>query len=267
MKIGIVGCAGRMGQMLIKEVLDNPHTQLSSAVEAPNNPALGYDPGLLVGGNATGLTITNDTTELFLTSDAVIDFTAPKITLIHAQLAADTRTALIIGTTGFQPDQQTKLEAFSENTFIFQAANFSVGVNLLIGLSEQVGALLGSEYDAEILEMHHKHKLDAPSGTALALGKAIAKGRGVSLEDVTGPPRLGVTGARQPGDIGFATLRGGAVIGDHTVMFAAAGERIELTHKASERSIYSAGAVRAALWGQTQGKGLYGMPEMLGFLR
>jgi 4-hydroxy-tetrahydrodipicolinate reductase len=267
MKIGIVGCAGRMGQMLIKEVLGNPKTHLFSSTEAPNNPALGSDPGLLVGGDATGLTITDDANELFSNSDAVIDFTAPKITLLHAQLAAESHTALIVGTTGFQPDQQAKLESFSENTFIFQAANFSIGVNLLIGLSEQVGALLGNDYDAEILEMHHKHKIDAPSGTALALGKAVAKGRGVNLEDVTEPTRLGITGIRSSGGIGFASLRGGAVVGDHTVMFAAGGERIELTHKASERKIYSAGAVRAALWSQTQGNGFYGMPEMLGFDR
>jgi 4-hydroxy-tetrahydrodipicolinate reductase len=267
MKIGIVGCAGRMGQMLIKEVINNPNTHLFSSTEAPNNPAIGRDPGLLVGGDPTGLTITDDATELFSISDAVIDFTAPEITLMHAQLAADTHTALIVGTTGFQPDQQAKLQAFSSKTFIFQAANFSVGINLLIGLSEQVGALLGNEYDAEILEMHHKHKVDAPSGTALALGNAVATGRGVKLSDVTEPVRLGIIGARKLGGIGFAALRGGAVIGDHTVMFTADGERIELTHKASERSIYSAGAVRAALWSQTQGNGFYGMPEMLGFHR
>jgi len=267
MKIGIVGCAGRMGKMLIKEVIDNPSTQLFGCTEAPNNPTIGKDPGLLVGGDPTGLKITDEAAELFSNSDAVIDFTTPKTTLMHAQLAADTHTGLIVGTTGFQPDQQAKLQALSTNTFIFQAANFSVGVNLLIGLSEQVGALLGDEYDTEILEMHHKHKVDAPSGTALALGRAVAKGRGVKLSDVTEPDRLGITGARKIGGIGFAALRGGAVIGDHTVMFAADGERIELTHKASERSIYSGGAVRAALWSQTQDYGFYGMPEMLGFQR
>jgi 4-hydroxy-tetrahydrodipicolinate reductase len=218
-----------------------------------------------VGEGATGLTVTDNAIELFSNSDAVIDFTAPKITLMHAKLAAETHTALIIGTTGFHSSQQAKLEAFSSSAFIFQAANFSVGVNLLIGLSEQVGSLLGDDYDAEVLEMHHKHKVDAPSGTALALGKAVAKGRNVNLDDVTEPVRLGITGARKRGGIGFTALRGGAVIGDHTVMFAADGERIELTHKASERNIYSAGAVRAALWSQTQSNGFYGMPEMLGF--
>jgi 4-hydroxy-tetrahydrodipicolinate reductase len=265
MKIGIAGCAGRMGQMLIREVLDNPNTQLFSTTEAPNSPALGCDPGILIGGDSTGLKITDDATELFSNSDAVIDFTAPKITLMHAQLASDTHTALIVGATGFLPHQQAKLEAFSADTFIFQAANFSLGVNLLIGLSKQVGALLGNDYDAEILEMHHKHKVDAPSGTALALGKAIAEGREVDLDNVSVRARHGITGARKPGSIGFATLRGGAVIGDHTVMFAADGERIELTHKASARNIYSAGAVRAALWSQTKGNGFYGMQEMLGF--
>jgi 4-hydroxy-tetrahydrodipicolinate reductase len=265
MKIGIVGCAGRMGQMLIKEVLGNPRATLIGATEAPNSTVLGHDPGLLAGGVATDLKITEDAKALFANADAVIDFTAPKVTLMHAKLAADNFTALIVGTTGFEPDQQTQLEAFGANAFIFQAANFSVGVNLLMGLSEQVGSLLGNDYDAEILEMHHKNKVDAPSGTALALGKAVAKGRGVNLDAVSKRVRDGITGARTPGDIGFATLRGGAVIGDHTVMFAADGERVELTHKASDRTIYSAGAVRAAIWSQSQGNGFFGMRHMLGF--
>lgn len=265
MKIGIVGCAGRMGQMLIKEVLAEPKATLSGATEAPGSDTLGQDPGLLVGEDATGLTISDDAKALFETSDAVIDFTAPKVTLMHAALAAETKTALVVGTTGFDTDLQKELESFGANGFVFQAANFSIGVNLLLGLSEQVGALLDNDYDAEILEMHHKHKVDAPSGTALALGRAVAKGRGVDLDQVAERVRDGITGARTPGDIGFATLRGGAVIGDHTVMFSSDGERIELTHKASDRSIYSAGAVRAALWSPSQGPGFYGMRDMLGF--
>lgn len=265
MKIGIVGCAGRMGQMLIKEVLTNAGCSLSGATEAPGSAALGQDPGLLVGDHATGLEIATDAKALFLASDAVIDFTAPKVTLMHAELAGETDTALIVGTTGFEADAQAKLETFGSSACVFQAANFSIGINLLLGLSEQVGTLLGDDYDAEILEMHHKHKVDAPSGTALALGKAVAKGRGVDLGAVAERVRDGITGARRAGDIGFATLRGGAVIGDHTVMFAAEGERIELTHKASDRTIYSVGAVRAALWCEGRGRGFYGMREMLGF--
>lgn len=265
MKIGIVGCAGRMGQMLIKEVLANPDTNLSGATEAPGSPHLGEDPGALVGADPTGLAISDNAQALFEASDAVIDFTAPQVTLMHAQLAADTQTALVIGTTGFDADAQTQLESFGEKAVLFQAANFSVGVNLLLGLSEQVGALLGNDYDAEILEMHHKHKVDAPSGTALALGRAVAKGRGVDLDQVAERVRDGITGARTPGDIGFATLRGGAVIGDHTVMFSSDGERIELTHKASDRSIYSTGAVRAALWCKGRKNGFYGMRDLLGF--
>lgn len=265
MKIGIVGCAGRMGQMLIKEVLAEPKCTLSGVTEAPGNGVLGQDPGLLVGEEPTGLKISDDARALFEASDAVIDFTAPKVTLMHAALAADTNSALIVGTTGFDAGAQKELESFGSRAFIFQAANFSIGVNLLLGLSEQVGALLGDDYDAEILEMHHKHKVDAPSGTALALGRAVAKGRGVDLDQVSERVRDGITGARTPGDIGFATLRGGAVIGDHTVMFSSDGERIELTHKASDRSIYSAGAIRAALWSQSQGPGFYGMRELLGF--
>jgi len=265
MKIGIVGCAGRMGQMLIKEVLANPKATLAGATEAPDSAALGQDPGSLVGETATGLKISDDAEALFKAADAVIDFTAPKVTLHHAELAAVHKAALIVGTTGFETEQQAALEAFGAKAFIFQAANFSIGVNLLLGLSQQVGRLLGDEYDAEILEMHHKHKVDAPSGTALALGKAVAKGRGVDLDTVAQRTRDGITGARKAGDIGFATLRGGDVIGDHTVMFAADGERIELTHKASNRTIYSAGAVRAALWSEGQGHGYFGMRDMLGF--
>ncbi len=265
MKIGIVGCAGRMGQMLIKEVLANPKAELAGATEAPGSAALGHDPGSLVGEAATGLVIGDDADALFKAADAVIDFTAPKVTLNHAEQAAAHKTALVVGTTGFEADQQAALQAFGKKAFVFQAANFSIGVNLLLGLSQQVGALLGDEYDAEILEMHHKHKVDAPSGTALALGQAVAKGRGVDLDAVAQRTRDGITGARKAGDIGFATLRGGDVIGDHTVMFAADGERIELTHKASNRSIYSAGAVRAALWSAGRGPGFYGMRDMLGF--
>ncbi|NQW02017.1 MAG: 4-hydroxy-tetrahydrodipicolinate reductase [Rhodospirillales bacterium] len=265
MKIGIVGCGGRMGRMLIKQVLDHPACTLAGASEAPGNGALGQDPGVLVGSPATGLVIGDDAKALFQVSDGVIDFTAPQVTLAHAALAAETRTALIVGTTGFDAAAQAALAAFAARTVIFQAANFSIGVNLLLGLSEQVGRLLGNEYDAEILEMHHKHKVDAPSGTALALGRAVASGRGVDLDAVAERVRDGITGARTPGDIGFATLRGGAVIGDHTVMFAADGERIELTHKASDRSIYSSGAVRAALWCQGRDPGFYGMRDLLGF--
>ena len=265
MKIGIVGCAGRMGQMLIKEILANANCTLAGATEAPGSPALRQDPGLLAGVEETGLAIGDDASVLFAASDAVIDFTAPKVSLMHAGLAAKSNSALVVGTTGFDASEQAELEALGERAFIFQAANFSIGVNLLLGLSEQVGALLGDDYDAEILEMHHKHKVDAPSGTALALGKAVAKGRGVDLEAVADRVRDGITGARTPGHIGFATLRGGAVIGDHTVMFSADGERIELTHKASDRTIYSAGAVRAALWSEGRGHGFYGMREMLGF--
>jgi 4-hydroxy-tetrahydrodipicolinate reductase len=265
MKIGIVGCAGRMGRMLLAEILGNDKTTLAGATEAPGNDVLGQDPGTLVGLDTTGLAISDDADRLFDASDAVIDFTAPKVTLGHAELAVSHKTILVVGTTGFEAHEQTQLEAFSDTAVVFQAANFSVGVNLLLGLSEQVGTLLGDDFDAEILEMHHKHKVDAPSGTALALGKAVAKGRGVDLDTVAQRSRDGITGARKAGDIGFATLRGGAVIGDHTVMFAAGGERIELTHKASNRAIYSAGAVRATLWCEGKANGFYDMKEMLGF--
>ena len=263
MKIGIVGCAGRMGLMLIQEVLANSRTTLAGGTE-PGGAAVGQDLGLLAGTIPAAVAVTTDTKALFAASDAVIDFTTPAAAKIHAELAAATGKALIIGTTGLGDDARAAIAAAAKKTVIIQAANMSVGVNVLLALTEKLAATLGPEYDIDILEMHHRHKVDAPSGTALVLGEAAAKGRKVSLKDVARTTRDGQVGARPLGEIGFATLRGGDVVGDHTVVFAGDGERIEITHKASSRVIFAKGALRAALWTKGRVPGLYSMRDVLG---
>ncbi|MCH7864151.1 MAG: 4-hydroxy-tetrahydrodipicolinate reductase [Proteobacteria bacterium] len=273
MKIGIVGCAGRMGRMLISEVLATEGCSLAGGTEMPGSDAMGEDLGVLAGlaglagidpSGLLGLLVGEDPGVLFGDADAVVDFTAPDATLAHARLAGETGTALIVGTTGLEARHMEALQAASAKAAIVQAANMSVGVNLLLGLTEQVAAVLGDDYDIEITEMHHRHKVDAPSGTALALGRAAAKGRGVDLEKVSQRVRDGQTGERNPGDIGFAVMRGGDTAGEHTVVFAGDGERVELTHKAGSRAIFARGAVMAALWTEGRGPGLYSMRDVLG---
>jgi len=265
MKIGIVGVAGRMGRMLAAEVLATEGVELSGGTEAPGSEFIGADLGALVGAADTGLVVTDRAETVIETADVIIDFTAPTVTLAHAELAASHGTALVIGTTGFSAEQLSALRKFGDGNVIVHAANFSVGVNLLLGLTEQAASILGEDYDIEIVEMHHRHKVDAPSGTALALGEAAATGRKVNLDDVSTRVRDGITGPRPSGNIGFATLRGGGVVGEHTVMFAADGERFELTHKAADRGVFAAGAVRAAKWAASQVPGYYSMRDVLGF--
>ena len=264
MKIGIVGCAGRMGRMLCTAVLDTRGCSLAGGTERPGGDAVGRDLGELLGRATVGVQVIDDARALFDVADAVIDFTAPAATVQHAGFAAETGTVLIVGTTGLSKDDEAALRAAGDRTAIVYAPNFSVGVNLLMALTERAAAILGDDYDLEIVEMHHRRKVDAPSGTALGLGRSAAKGRGVELEQVWCKARDGHTGARRKGEIGFATLRGGDVIGDHTVMFAAEEERIELTHKASTRAVFAKGAVRAALWAKGQPAGLYSMRDVLG---
>jgi 4-hydroxy-tetrahydrodipicolinate reductase len=264
MKIGIVGCAGRMGRMLMNAVADAEGCSLVGGSERQGSDAIGRDLGELMGRGAMGLTVTDDAAALFAAADAVIDFTAPAATLAHAALAADMGKVLVVGTTGLAADGEAELRAAALRTSIVYAPNFSVGVNLLMALTERAAATLGDDYDIEIVEMHHRHKVDAPSGTALGLGRAAAKGRAVPLDAVWCKARDGHTGARPKGEIGFATLRGGDVVGDHSVIFAAEGERIELTHKASSRAVFAKGAVRAALWAFGRSPGLYSMRDVLG---
>jgi 4-hydroxy-tetrahydrodipicolinate reductase len=264
MKIGIVGCAGRMGRMLVQTVLETPGAELAGGTETEGGPFIGQDVAALAGGKPGGLPVSADAEALFAAADAVIDFTLPTATVSHAKLAARHKTCLVLGTTGLKAPEQEAVEAAALAVPVVQAANFSVGVNLLLGLTQQVAALLGEDFDIEIVEMHHRHKVDAPSGTALALGRAAAEGRGVDLAQVWQKVRDGHTGERKPGDIGFATLRGGDVVGDHTVLFAGPAERVELTHKAGSRAIFARGAVRAALWTGDQHPGLYSMRDVLG---
>ncbi|CAA7616272.1 4-hydroxy-tetrahydrodipicolinate reductase [Magnetospirillum sp. UT-4] len=264
MKIGIVGCAGRMGRMLMEAVLAAEGCALAGGTERPGSDAVGRDAGELLGRGDLDALIGDDPRRLFETSDAVIDFTAPAATVLHAALAAETGRVLVVGTTGLSKDAEAHLQAAADRTPVVYAPNFSVGITLLMALTERAAAILGDDYDIEIVEMHHRHKVDAPSGTALGLGRAAAKGRAVALDGVWCKSRDGHTGARPRGEIGFATLRGGDVVGDHTVMFAAEGERVELTHKASSRAVFAKGAVRAALWAHGKPPGLYTMRDVLG---
>lgn len=264
MKIGIVGCAGRMGKMLVNAVLDTEGCQLAGGTEREGGGAVGRDVAELAGRAPQGVQVVEDARTLFEVADAVIDFTAPAATVQHAAIAAETNTVLIVGTTGLSKEDEAALAKAAERVAVVYAPNFSVGVNLLMALTERAAAILGDDYDLEIVEMHHRRKVDAPSGTALGLGRAAAKGRAVELEQVWCKSRDGHTGARRKGEIGFATLRGGDVIGDHTVMFAAEEERVELTHKASTRAVFAKGAVRAARWAEGKPAGLYSMRDVLG---
>ena len=264
MNIGIVGCGGRMGRMLIETVMATDGAALAGGTEQAGSPFVGQDLGLLVGSKTVGAVVMDDARALFDASDVVIDFTVPAATAAHAALAFDTRTAMVIGTTGLSPEQQSAVQGGSETAAIVQAGNMSLGVNLLVGLARQAAELLGPDYDIEIVEMHHKHKIDAPSGTALMLGKAAAEGRGIDHDANAVLSREGQTGARPDQAIGYATLRGGDVVGDHTVIFAGPSERVELTHRASSREIFARGAVRAAMWCEGRAPGLYSMRDVLG---
>ena len=262
--IGVIGAAGRMGRTLVQTIQETEGCRLAGGVETAGHPDLGRDLGELAGLKPLGLALGADCAALIAESQAVIEFSSPAATLSHAAMTAEAGCGHVIGTTGLDDSQQATLAAAAARTAIMQAPNMSLGVNLLMALTEQVAGALDPDYDIEVVEMHHRHKVDAPSGTALGLGRAAAAGRGVSLDSVADRGRDGQTGARRRGDIGFAALRGGDVVGDHTVVFAADGERLELTHKASSRAIYARGAVRAALWLQGQPAGLYGMKDVLG---
>jgi 4-hydroxy-tetrahydrodipicolinate reductase len=264
MRLVVVGAGGRMGRMLIKAVCEAHGCRLVGAIERPGSNALGQDAGLLAGCGETNVPITDDPLPVFAQADGVLDFTAPAATVEFAALAAQARIVHVIGTTGLQEPDFTRLEAAARHARIVQSGNMSLGVNLLAGLVRKVAATLGQDFDIEILEMHHRMKVDAPSGTALLLGEAAAQGRGIALKDHSVRVRDGHTGPRNLGDIGFATLRGGTVVGEHTVVFAGASERIELTHRAEDRSVFAQGAVKAALWAFDKKPGYYTMADVLG---
>jgi 4-hydroxy-tetrahydrodipicolinate reductase len=253
-----------MGRALIRAIHAAGALTVAGAVERPNSPFLGQDAGEIAGIGHLGVPIVEDPLELFTRIDGVLDFTAPSASVITAGLAAQARIVHIIGTTGFSPEEEAKLEAAARHAAIVKSGNMSLGVNLLAALTEMVAKALDADFDIEIMEMHHKHKVDAPSGTALLLAKAAAKGRGLELSENAVMSREGHTGARPAGSIGFATLRGGSVVGDHSVIFAGEGERIELSHKAEDRQIFARGAVKAAIWAHGRHPGLYSMRDVLG---
>jgi 4-hydroxy-tetrahydrodipicolinate reductase len=262
--IAVVGVAGRMGRMLVQAVLEASGVHLSGATVRPGHPWAGRDVGEALGGGALGVAVEEDPLEVFARSQAVLDFTTPAATVEHSVLAAQARLAHVIGTTGLERMDLEKIAAAARHAVIVRSGNMSVGVNLLTVMTRRVAAVLGPEYDIEIVEMHHRKKVDAPSGTALMLGEAAAAGRRVNLADVTESGRDGVTGPRRDGAIGFASLRGGDVVGEHEVVFAGPGERVMLGHVASDRMLFARGAVRAAIWGQTQAPGQYSIIDVLG---
>lgn len=264
MKIAVVGAAGRMGQMLVRRIAATEGVTLAAASESANSPAIGRDAGEFAGLDPLGVKIGNDSAAAIAAAEAVIDFTVPAATVAHAAIAAAKGVSMVIGTTGLDPAQTRAIHAAARKVPVMWAANMALGVNILLALVEKTASMLDPGYDIEVLEMHHRHKIDAPSGTALALGRAAAAGRKVQLEDVWRKSRDGHTGARPAGEIGFATLRGGEEVGVHTVMFAAAGERLELSHRSFSRETYAAGAVRAAQWLEGRKPGLYGMKDVLG---
>jgi 4-hydroxy-tetrahydrodipicolinate reductase len=265
MGLAVVGAAGRMGQTLIRAISSTEGTRLVGAVERPGSPHLGKDAGELAGIGTSGIKVTDDPLPVFARADGVLDFTSPAATVEFAGYAAQARIVHVIGTTGCSVADDAAIAAAARHATIVKSGNMSLGVNLLAVLVEQAArALDPQDFDIEILEMHHRHKVDAPSGTALLLGEAAALGRDMALEDNAVKVRDGHTGPRAQGSIGFATLRGGSVVGEHSVYLSGPGERIILSHDAQDRSIFARGAVKAALWARGRKPGLYSMRDVLG---
>jgi 4-hydroxy-tetrahydrodipicolinate reductase len=264
MRLIVAGAGGRMGRTLVKAIAQTPGVALAGATESANSPLIGKDAGELAGIGANGIALTPDTAPLIAQADGIIDFTAPAATVAFAALAARIGKVHIIGTTGLSAADDEKIAHAAQRAVIVKSGNMSLGVNLLAALTRRVAKTLDETFDIEILEMHHNQKVDAPSGTALLLGRAAAQGRSIDLETHAIKAREGHIGARKPGDIGFAALRGGSVVGEHTVMFAGPAERIELTHKAEDRMIFARGALHAALWARGRSPGLYSMIDVLG---
>ncbi len=263
MRLVVAGASGRMGRGLVQLIHETEGATLVDALEQPYSIAIGQDAGLLAGCGRMGVDISGDALKAASIADGILDFTSPRASVELAGLAAQARIVHVIGTTGFSPEDQARLDAAARHAVIVKSGNMSLGVNLLAALVEKVARALGADYDIEIVEMHHRLKVDAPSGTALLLGASAARGRDVPLDDHSVRGRDGHTGVREKGAIGFASLRGGTVVGDHSVIFAGPGERIELTHKAEDRRIFARGALQAALWGRSRKPGLYSMTDVL----
>ena len=261
--IVVTGVSGRMGRMLVQAIADSDQAHLVGAVERSGHAWIWHDLGTEMGQGATGVVVTDDPLA-FRHAQAVIDFTSPAATVGFAALAAQARAVHVIGTTGLSDTDLEAIKAAARHAVIVRAGNMSLGVNLLVQLTKRVAAALDEDFDIEVIEAHHNRKVDAPSGTALMLGEAAAIGRGVRLEDVRDAAREGMTGARARGHIGFSAIRGGDIVGEHDVMFAAAGERVILRHVATDRAVFARGALKAALWGQGRHPGEYDMVDVLG---
>ncbi|UWF67716.1 MULTISPECIES: 4-hydroxy-tetrahydrodipicolinate reductase [unclassified Brucella] len=265
MGLVVVGAGGRMGQTLIRTIQSIEGAKLVGAIERSGSPFLGKDAGEVTGIGTLGVAITDDPLPVFAKAQGVLDFTSPAASVEFAGLAAQARIVHVIGTTGYSAEDDEKIRAAARHATIVKSGNMSLGVNLLSMLVQKAAQALGPEdFDIEILEMHHRHKVDAPSGTALLLGEAAARGRDIALAENSVRVRDGYTGPRETGAIGFATLRGGSVIGDHSVILAGAGERVVLSHHAEDRSIFARGAIKAALWAHGKKPGLYSMLDVLG---
>ncbi|MFC0279177.1 4-hydroxy-tetrahydrodipicolinate reductase [Falsigemmobacter intermedius] len=262
--IVITGVSGRMGRMLVGLALASDKLRLAGCLERAGHPWVGQDIGVCLGGQPAGVLVSDDPVEVFAKAQAVIDFTAPAATVEFAALAAQARAVHVIGTTGLEAADLEKIAAAARHATIIRAGNMSLGVNLLVQLTKKVAQALDADWDIEVIEAHHRHKVDAPSGTALMLGEAAAEGRGVALGDVSDRGRDGITGARERGHIGFSAIRGGDIVGEHDVLFATEGERIVLRHLATDRAVFARGALKAALWGQGKKPGEYNMLDVLG---
>lgn len=266
MRLIVTGAGGRMGRTLVRAIAELPGVTLAAAVEAPASPFVGQDSGVLAGIGANNIAIGSDLAKAARAADGVIDFTVPAATLANAEISAAHGLVHVIGTTGLSASDESAIRRAAARGVIVKSGNMSLGVNLLAALVRRVAKALDDDFDVEIVEMHHNRKVDAPSGTALLFGEAAAQGRGVDLATHSARARDGHTGPRKAGDIGFAALRGGTVVGDHSVIFAGPHERIELTHKAEDRMIFARGAIKAALWARGRAPGLYSMADVLGLM-
>jgi 4-hydroxy-tetrahydrodipicolinate reductase len=264
MRLIVAGAGGRMGRALTRVIAETPGAVLTGALEAPGSELLGKDAAVLAGLPANGVLLSADLWSLSAEADGILDFTVPAATIANVAIAAQRGLVHIIGTTGLSASDDAVIASVTSRAIVVKSGNMSLGVNLLAALVKRVAQSLDDDFDIEILEMHHRAKVDAPSGTALMLGEAAAAGRGVALDQRSARGRDGQTGARRRGDVGFASLRGGSVTGDHSVIFAGAMERIELTHRAEDRTMFAQGAIKAALWACGKKPGLYSMADVLG---
>ena len=264
LRLVVSGAAGRMGRVLAQTIPDTLGVRLVGAIEIASSPAIGRDIGAMICAEPNGVMVSADVDAALAQTDVVIDFSSPAASVAMARAAAKARVAIVICTTGLSQEDLDAITIAASETVVVRSGNMSLGVNLLAVLVERAARALGPAWDAEIVEMHHRLKVDAPSGTALLLGEAAARGRGVDLSDHSARGRDGLCGPRRPGDIGFASLRGGTVIGDHSVIFAGAGERIKLSHRTEDRGVFARGALAAALWTRGRPPGLYSMADVLG---